>query len=222
MKRQIKYLFFILVLFSSCAKEGKNIYIEGKVVNPVTGEGIEGIRLVLHKEVIDFGSGSSSKIKQTAYSDANGNFVLKHNGSLVNKFIVLIEFPDGTPGYHLVGWKDEAGNTVGGYQLPVKKGSLMKVNLELVPYAFFKVNANNNNCFNTLDSMFLYKQNQIGSLQIGPWIYPGCNSFSGGYNKVPMGTIYFSWDVKRNGSIQSFSDTIFLNENEYRTYTIDY
>ncbi|MEZ4938480.1 MAG: hypothetical protein R2799_12900 [Crocinitomicaceae bacterium] len=218
----MKNLIIISLLFLfSCAKEGKNIYIEGKVVNPITGEGIPNVRLLLKKKVNDLGSLTSvGKIKQEAISDVDGNFVLKHNGSLFHTYIVLHEFID--EGYHLVGWKDEAGQTIGGYQLEVKKGELMNVRLELLPYAEFKVEAYNVNCFDQTDTMLLYKQNQIGSLQEGPWIYPGCNSFLGGYNKVPMGKIYFSWHVIRNGITNIYSDTIYLDEGEQETFTINY
>ncbi|MCB0479208.1 MAG: hypothetical protein KDC84_13660 [Crocinitomicaceae bacterium] len=37
--------FFLLPLLSSCAKDGKNIYVEGRIVNPVTGEGIPNIKM---------------------------------------------------------------------------------------------------------------------------------------------------------------------------------
>ena len=54
-------IFFILLLFS-CAKDGKNIYVEGRVVNPVTGEGIPNIKMELWKLTATVsGSGSADK-----------------------------------------------------------------------------------------------------------------------------------------------------------------
>ncbi|MCB0478288.1 MAG: hypothetical protein KDC84_09000 [Crocinitomicaceae bacterium] len=214
-------IFFILLLFS-CAKDGKNIYVEGRVVNPVTGEGIPNITLDLRKKVPDpGGSGSDSKTVKTVLSDQNGYFTIAHNGSLFNSYIIHMSNSNGI-GYHVAGWKDASGTSIGGYNLEVDKGQYMNVRYELVPYAEFKVDAYNVNCFDQTDTMLLYKQNQIGSLQEGPWIYPGCNSFLGGYNKVPMGKIYFSWHVIRNGITNIYSDTIYLDEGEQETFTINY
>lgn len=35
------YILILLFVLFSCAKEGKKIYVEGKVINPVTGEEIQ-------------------------------------------------------------------------------------------------------------------------------------------------------------------------------------
>ena len=218
-------IFFILLLFS-CAKDGKNIYVEGRVVNPVTGEGIPNIKMELWKLTATVsGSGIDGKIVKEVMTDDQGNFVLDHNGSLFNAYLVRLTYElDNTNGigYHRVGWKDANGNILQGHNLEVDKGQYMNVRYELVPYAEFKVDAHNVNCFDQTDTMLLYKQNQIGSLQEGPWIYPGCNSFLGGYNKVPMGKIYFSWHVIRNGITNIYSDTIYLDEGEQETFTINY
>ena len=219
----MKNLIIISLLFLfSCVKDGKNIYVEGRVVNPVTGEGIPNITLDLRKQVPDpGGSGSDSKTVKTVLSDQNGYFTIAHNGSLFNSYIIHMSNSNGI-GYHVAGWKDASGTSIGGYNLEVDKGQYMNVRYELVPYAEFKVDAYNVNCFDQTDTMLLYKQNQIGSLQEGPWIYPGCNSFLGGYNKVPMGKIYFSWHVIRNGITNIYSDTIYLDEGEQETFTINY
>ena len=219
----MKNLIIISLLFLfSCVKDGKNIYVEGRVVNPVTGEGIPNITLDLRKKVPDpGGSGSDSKTVKTVLSDQNGYFTIAHNGSLFNSYIIHMSNSNGI-GYHVAGWKDASGTSIGGYNLEVDKGQYMNVRYELVPYAEFKVDAYNVNCFDQTDTMLLYKQNQIASLQEGPRIYPGCNSFLGGYNKVPMGKIYFSWHVIRNGITNIYSDTIYLDEGEQETFTINY
>ncbi|MCB0478289.1 MAG: hypothetical protein KDC84_09005 [Crocinitomicaceae bacterium] len=218
----MKNLIIISLLFLfSCAKEGKNICIEGKVINPVTGQPIEGIRLVLHKKTSDLGSGSSSVIKSEAYSDINGNFVLSHNGSLFNSYIVLIEYPN--EGYHLVGWKDATGQTIGGYQLDVKKGELMDVRLELLPYANVKFNFNNVNCVDTTDLLQVYLSDDYDVFLPGAWEHYGCVNYLGFYGALkPMGYYYIHWDVTRNNVMTSFDDTIYLNEGEMKTYTINY
>jgi len=179
--------------------------------------------LVLHKQVIDFGSGSSSKIKQTAYSDANGNFVLKHNGSLVNKFIVLIEFPDGSKGYHLVGWKDETGNPIGTYQLPVEKGNLMKVKLELLPYGYFKLEYNNTSCFDQTDTIFSDIRNNYYIVTNGyEFFRNGCGSLTTNNIKIPIGEYQYSGRVVKNNSQTWIYQNFTVYEDSSITTVIDY
>jgi hypothetical protein len=37
-----------------------------------------------------------------------------------------------------------------------------------------------------------------------------------------MGEIYYRWEVTRNGVTEEFHDTIYLEENEYKVYEINY
>jgi len=179
--------------------------------------------LVLHKQVVDFGSGSSSKIKQTAYSDANGNFVLKHNGSLVNKFIVLVEYPDGTEGYHLVGWKDESGNPIGTYQLPVEKGELMKVDLELLPYCFVTFHYNNLICFDLTDSLFVDVRSSeyvvTNGYEIKVW---GCGINDYGPVKLPQGAYFINGRVKKNNIISYINYTYSIYPDSANVFDVQY
>jgi hypothetical protein len=43
--KNIIRLILIFILSSACTKFGKNVTVKGKVVNPVTGQGIEGIEI---------------------------------------------------------------------------------------------------------------------------------------------------------------------------------
>jgi hypothetical protein len=52
-KLNILFLLLISVCFLSCTKFGKNVTIEGRVVNPITGQGISGA------------TGNSPKLLQT-------------------------------------------------------------------------------------------------------------------------------------------------------------
>ncbi|MEZ4938479.1 MAG: hypothetical protein R2799_12895 [Crocinitomicaceae bacterium] len=218
----MKNLIIISLLFLfSCAKDGKNIYIEGKVVNPVTGQPIEGIRLVLHKMTSDLGSGSSSVIKDESYSDINGNFTLSHNGSLFNNYIVLVEYPN--EGYHLVGWKDATGQNVGGYQLDVKKGELMDVRLELLEYCDVFFSYDNINCYNGNDSLFLDVRSAEYIVTDGYYIkVVGCNTFTSGPVKIPQGTYTLSGIIKRGGVSTNFNSIQTIWPDSVNTFEIFY
>ncbi len=51
-KLNILFLLLISVLFFSFTKFGKNVTIEGRVENPITGEGISGAETVLNNKVL--------------------------------------------------------------------------------------------------------------------------------------------------------------------------
>ena len=72
--------------------------------------------------------------------------------------------------------------------------------------------------------MILYQGNQIGSFDYNePWEHDSCADWqSNGYSKVPMGNQYYKWVVTRSGLTNTYYDTVYLAEGEYKTYTINY
>ncbi len=209
----------MLFLFS-CAKEGKNIYIEGRVLNPVTGEGIPNVKLLLKKVVSNIDLTTESKVKQEAISDADGNFILKHNGT--GNFVVSVEFLD--EGYHFVGWRDESGQTVGDYKLYVTKGEVMNVSLELAPYGFVRTWFHNVNCHNQNDSIVISRINEYSDYTPGHFSNVGCQNLEQlPFMKRPMGKIYIYYTVYRDnsGPINGI-DTIFVGDGDSTTYLLEY
>jgi len=75
MKKVIKLILGIAVLslLYTCGKK-RQVKIEGRVENPITGEGISGAEIWLLKTTMGL-PGADKEIK-TAISDANGNFEL--------------------------------------------------------------------------------------------------------------------------------------------------
>ncbi len=218
----MKNLIFISLLFLfSCAKDGKNIYVEGRVVNPETGEGISNITLDLRKQVASFGSGQTSKTVRSVITNQNGDFVIAHNGSLFNNYIVHMSDSNGK-GYHVKGWKDNNGNSIGNYNLDVNKGDVMNVTYELVPYANIRYNFENVNCFDQTDTMFIFLQDCYGTYLDHAWYHYGCANYIGSYDKVPMGVTHYTYTVIRNGTLNTYNDTIKLVEGEYRDFLLQY
>ena len=42
-------MYFIVIAIASCTKFGKNVTLKGRVMNPVTSEGIEGAEVKLYR-----------------------------------------------------------------------------------------------------------------------------------------------------------------------------
>jgi len=71
----------ILAFLLSCTKGGGNVYVEGRVYNPITGEGIEGAEIILYRDKLGgavAAQSGGSKIVENVKSDANGNYKIKH------------------------------------------------------------------------------------------------------------------------------------------------
>ncbi|MEZ4936515.1 MAG: hypothetical protein R2799_02870 [Crocinitomicaceae bacterium] len=224
----MKYLgIIILFVLASCAKEGKNIYIEGRVVNPVTGEGIPNIRFELKKVKPDLQIGSSSKTVKIVHSDENGYFRVAHNGSLFNRYLLLFDYElENTDGvaYHPIGFKEVGGNYIGAYNLEVPKGEYLNVNLELTPYVRVRFWHRNLNCFNSNDSIHIFRQDQY-QYAIGDYKRYGCiiEEPQNSYILIPQGDLTMSWTVYReNSPAESFSEVIDLSLNDTTTFILEY
>ena len=72
--RSVFVFVLIISLLASCTKFGKNVTLKGRVLNPVTGEGIEGAEVKLYR--IAGGYDSNYKTIKSATTDASGNFEL--------------------------------------------------------------------------------------------------------------------------------------------------
>ena len=73
--------FLILLLTGalfSCTKFGRTITVKGRVINPVTGEGIQGAKMILQRGTAGLPGGN--KTVKSVYSDADGNFELNKSG----------------------------------------------------------------------------------------------------------------------------------------------
>ena len=68
-------VFFVIILLISCTKFGKNVTVKGRVLNPITGEGIPNVELELLRGTGGLPGGYKS-VKSTK-TDASGNFEIQ-------------------------------------------------------------------------------------------------------------------------------------------------
>lgn len=135
---------------SACTKFGKNVYVDGRVYNPITGEGIEGIPIKLYRSKIDSKDplGSSSKTLETTTTDANGYYKMEHLASPFNQVFVQLN----SLGNYPIGWVGY-GHT--GSEL-VKKGKRNHLDYQMTPYGKVIIHIENISCVNSADNVKLY------------------------------------------------------------------
>jgi hypothetical protein len=202
----------LFMLFTSCTKFGKNVTVKGKVVNPVTGMGIEGIEIQLQRGTLGLPGGNKS-VKNT-FTDANGDFEISKLG--LSSYTLRAQ--TGVDLYD-IGWFENGEDVTGtGGMLNVKRGKTMHVEYRAVPYGTLNLKVKNTNCFNSLDKIEIYydgaevdsKQYIIGKLTE----LTGCIDITDSPIQSSIGKKYFHWISTKNSIQTTVYDTFYVQPNQ--------
>ncbi len=215
-----KWSLFLLVMLVtvSCTKFGKNVYVDGRVYNPITGEGIPNIPVRLYRNTLDAKDplGVGSKTLETTTTDANGYYKVEHLSTPFNKVWIRLNSLD----YYPIGWVDYGNQGEAG----IKKGKKNHLDYQMVPYGEIKISLHNVNCQGPNDTL-IYKRNYVSDNGISvfqPFTLTGCYDNDGAFAKVPSGDYMVEWTVVRNGISNSFSHILTVPGNGQVVYNIDY
>jgi len=220
MKKTATYLTLILFILLSCAKDGKRIFVEGKVLNPITGEGIEGIRVKIMKNAL---SGGYKVLKET-YTDADGNYELGVNSVAIDVYVRC----DGDFGLHIIGWdlnfETEFVDIVT-FRIP-KKGRVYNADYHTVPEGGLKKSIINTSCFNDNDEIKIFAQDEVVSINqsAGPLMQTGCVSMLYGNDEFdnPSGKIFYHYFVTKNNITTEHFDTLYVYPKQENIHVIEY
>ena len=229
--------FFISIVLGvalfACTKGGGNIYVEGRVYNPVTGEGIPNAEIILFKSKVSgapLQSGSSKEIKR-AYTDNDGYYVIKHTGGLNQYSLTYSSMDQNGKVYYAIGFgENNMGVEEGQYgtRMGVEKGKNMYVDYLMVPFGEYKFDIENTNCQGGNDNIKIIYEgaqiddepNRVGDIIIN---LDGCIDIPGDiWIEHPMGNRYYRWEVNKNGITQIYYDTIYIAPGEQRVYEAFY
>ncbi|TSJ39996.1 carboxypeptidase-like regulatory domain-containing protein [Fluviicola chungangensis] len=216
------YAFILLFLFvAGCTKFGKNVTIKGRVMNPITGQGIEGAEIWLQKTAGGYDGGW--KTVKTATSGSDGTFELNKLG-LAGYSAVCGKF---SGDYYELGWtQDDGVSYTGNFKLDVKKGKTMHADYYAVPYGSLTLNIKNTSCFNSFDNIKIYFDGgPYDSRTFNPGLMTsldGCIDIPGSPVKSSMGYKYFHWEVTKNSVTTTYYDTVFVNEGLTTILNVNY
>jgi hypothetical protein len=204
----------ILILFSflllGCNKETVNFHI--KIINPATGEGYPNTQFA----VISERTGANGEVLKTeahgATNDA-GEAIVAINVKGNKSYYVTIE---ALPNICYV-------NDIRKYYNDWSNKNPEFV-FEIAPCAYSKLTINNVNCEGPNDLMVLYRSNQIGTTDGNfGWQHHGCAFWqTNGQSDIPMGNVYFRWEVTRSGGTTIYYDTVYYAPGVLTEYEINY
>ena len=209
-------LFLVVITIISCTKFGKNVKVKGRVMNPVTGEGISGAEVKLYKLVGFYDA--KHKAIQSATTDASGYFEL-------NKYTWSSPTARCVPKDDLykLGWTKDGGQTfIDNFELEVKKGKVINADFYAVPYGNYKIVVNNINCQGANDTVIIRRTNQVNSFLGIDWVLTGCGGYNSSFSQVPMGKVYTHYKVIRNGISTEYDVNFEILPNQDNIQTINY
>ena len=218
----MKYLIIIIsfIFLLSCTKSGKNVTLKGRVLNPITGDGIAGAEIWLQKTAGGYNGGW--KTVKKAVSNGDGNFVLEKIG-----FAGYAAVAGAFQGeYFELGWTQDQGATyTGNFKIWTKIGKTMHADYYAVPYAHIQLKIENVNCQGPADHFVLYAEGTEADMSVNGVMIDkmGCYQYTApSHSKIPMGKRYYRWEVTRSGVTNTYYDTLYFAENEYKTFEINY
>ena len=203
--KPIVFLFFIVLLLSSCGKKA-TIHITAK--NAVTGTPYSGLTYYLVRSTSG-GSGEKTKTIATGNLNENGEIVLTERLSRSSTYAVRVEPP---------------ANTCYNKQITFYLGTEDKFEcpFEFAECAYLKLNVHNINCIDS-DDEIKFRRLWLSTNESNNFvIQTGCFQFDGNYFSLPMGQYKYEWIVTKNG-ITTVHDSIFtLSANQYFDFAINY
>jgi len=219
MKLTVTFSCIALLLFS-CTKFGKNIFVSGRVINPVTNKGIPDIEVDLLKTSETFSLSSGFKSVKSVYTDENGRFEINHLGG-TKSYTVAVRTP---ASFQQLGWATESGYNL--QNLGVKIGKRINVDYHALPYGKLKTNIYNITCEGGSDSITIDFEYRIdkNAISFGTTIKTGCFNMEGTpTSEVPMGYYDIIWTVtKPSSGTNTFTGEVFVPGNDIGEFTINY
>jgi hypothetical protein len=221
MKKIVVFLGLILSVLG-CTKVGKNVSVSGRVVNPITGEAISGMKLELRRDALASPGTPNTDVKviEESTTDENGYFEINKLASRKPRLRVVL----GETAYLRIGWYVDNAYTGDELDLPVKKGNRVEADYHMVPYGQLKISLHNVNCAGTNDTL-IYNRTYIsfeGIEVFQPFVLTGCYNTEGAFAQVPSGNYLVEWTVIRSGVSNSYSHVIAVPGNGQAEYNIDY
>lgn len=202
------------IVISSCKKEDETIVINGTVIDPQSGNPISGAKVYLDGKILSSGiyNDSYSEIASTT-SDASGHYEISTKWQVVSSYRIRAFKNNYFDNQTIVPAES------------ITKGTTYTSSLSLLPAAWVRLNINN---------VVGYSEDEIQYKFLGtPQMCNDCcnNQFligAGNYHTIykcrAIGNKFnkFYWTVRRNGTTNPFTDSVYCAAFDTATLNINY
>jgi hypothetical protein len=213
----MRLLFILTLIFFSLASCGKKRSIHITAKNAATGQPYAGLEYTVGSSVTG-NNGEKSRKEATGFLDAGGEAGITIRVKSNRTYYVHVKEPENTCYNKMITMYFDSPFDEDGH-----------FNFEFAECAYLKLNINNVNCQGASDYFKLYYMGrQVGGQGSGivgaiSKEGGGCYNFlASDFSSVPMGNMYWKWEVTRNSITNIYYDTINLSSGEYKTYDINY
>jgi len=214
----MKYLIFIFALFFvfSC---GKKRTISGRVYNPITGNGIEGVVIAEFREKFCLSyDGCPDKALETATTDANGYYSMPYRDKKKGQYILFNYGVDDN--YYRIRTTSHLDNSnrrfISGNQV---------YDLLLATKGYMQLSITNVNCFDNNDKLTitnLYHKSIPELINSGVSEYNDCFNQTFNNSFVAMGWWIALGTVTKNNITTPFADSVYVPEGGSVQWNIEY
>lgn len=209
----MKTIIYVLAMLMLCSCYKKTT-MRGRIVNPVTGEGISGIQIYVTKPKKCLGyDGCGSKTIFKTESNQDGYFTIEK--WFLKSKTYTVSYGYSKDKYTFINQVSATGATY----------NKTYYEYYLIPNGELIENINNISCFDSGDILTLnYFHRTLPNRYEGfnPVIHSGCFSYFGDSNTVPMGWYVCIGTVTKNNITTPVSDSIYVTEGGNHTWNIDY
>ena len=210
------FLLSTLLIFTACKTPNilNQTVIEGRIINILTNEPIEGVEVDLH-EKFDAIAPRTDNILERAQTDEQGNFRFKFPADVSPYAEYSIEAK-------LAGIMP--GLTKNLEESAIAEGEYNFFELEVAPTTHFLLRLESTDCFSgTSIQVYQDREVQPQNLENPFFLYENCHSGILEENThMIAGTYYYNWIIKKNGGERVLQDTVFLSPGEFKEYVIEY
>ncbi len=211
---------FLLIFTVSCQKA--RLEVEGQAINPLSGEGVEGIEIEIRKTKKN--AWASDEPYKKVVSGANGEFSYLHQNSSLSYTYNISVYDESSHDYFILRIRNMDDNSLhSAAYYPFEGGTKLNMNVEVAPKAFIDLSLENINCFNEDDRIKI--EGEWGSIA---YSIPTLQEYNFGcvnsrkVEPIPEGIHYLTIEVTRNSVTTISQDTIQVGAGDTLFYQVQY
>jgi len=216
MRSILLYTTLLLIILVSCKKKSNEIIITGIVADNVSAEYLSNVNIVLSGKVIESGKWTNSYSQlATSSTDNNGKYTIKLDAVRVSEYKLSFSKDNYIDEIKIMQPDDISTDNENTINVNLYLKSFLNLSVKNKypvnsnDYMSFKLSGNFKSCTSCCSN----EKFEFSGTDINQNILCICPSNQ---------NIIINWDVLKGGSVNSYSDTIFIGQGDTTNYLLNY